>query len=182
MLPNWIRGWVIGTNSHLEWLCHISVVGLVIRLAGSQKETRQIDRETQYSFAFESTNLCTCYFTVSAAPCTPSLPNYNLNKGSIIYTSGIRHLTKFILHAQSIDDPVMEFVTSVILFYTSISWCLIPCVLLQPAAMFKVLTETPPIPETLSTEGKDFLHCCFQRNPAERPSARMLLEHPFVKS
>ncbi|KAK1363840.1 MAP protein kinase [Heracleum sosnowskyi] len=51
-----------------------------------------------------------------------------------------------------------------------------------PAAMFKVLKETPPIPETLSPEGKDFLHWCFRRNPAERPSARMLLEHPFMKN
>lgn len=47
--------------------------------------------------------------------------------------------------------------------------------------MFKVLKDTPPIPETLSLEGKDFLHCCFRRNPAERPSASMLLEHPFVR-
>ncbi|KAA8547223.1 hypothetical protein F0562_003913 [Nyssa sinensis] len=50
------------------------------------------------------------------------------------------------------------------------------------AAMFKVLRETPPIPKTLSSEGKDFLHCCFHRNPAERPSASMLLEHRFLKN
>ncbi|XWS33652.1 hypothetical protein CRYUN_Cryun22dG0100800 [Craigia yunnanensis] len=49
------------------------------------------------------------------------------------------------------------------------------------AALFKVMRDTPPIPETLSPEGKDFLHCCFRRNPAERPSASMLLEHRFVK-
>lgn len=48
------------------------------------------------------------------------------------------------------------------------------------AAMFKVLQETPPIPETLSADGKDFLQKCFQRKPAERPSASMLLEHPFL--
>lgn len=48
------------------------------------------------------------------------------------------------------------------------------------AAMFKVLKETPPIPETMSPEGKDFLQCCFRRNPAERPTACMLLDHPFV--
>lgn len=47
--------------------------------------------------------------------------------------------------------------------------------------MFKVLKDTPPIPETLSPEGKDFLRCCFRRNPAERPSATMLLEHPFMR-
>ncbi|KAM7250371.1 hypothetical protein ACFE04_022254 [Oxalis oulophora] len=49
------------------------------------------------------------------------------------------------------------------------------------AAMFKVMRDTPPIPETLSPEGKDFLRCCFQRNPAERPTASKLLEHRFVK-
>ncbi|KAL4369045.1 hypothetical protein GQ457_05G006980 [Hibiscus cannabinus] len=49
------------------------------------------------------------------------------------------------------------------------------------AAMFKVMRDTPPIPETLSPEGKDFLRCCFKRNPAERPSASVLLEHRFVK-
>ena len=49
--------------------------------------------------------------------------------------------------------------------------------------MFKVSTgNIPPIPETLSSEGKDFLRCCFQRDPAERPSASMLLKHPFLKN
>ncbi|XP_059623816.1 mitogen-activated protein kinase kinase kinase 5-like isoform X2 [Cornus florida] len=50
------------------------------------------------------------------------------------------------------------------------------------AAMFKVTRETPTIPQTLSSEGKDFLRCCFCRNPAERPSASMLLEHRFLKN
>uniref|UniRef100_A0A7C8YD49 Mitogen-activated protein kinase kinase kinase n=1 Tax=Opuntia streptacantha TaxID=393608 RepID=A0A7C8YD49_OPUST len=50
------------------------------------------------------------------------------------------------------------------------------------AAMFKVLKESPPIPETLSPEGKDFLQCCFRRNPAERPPASKLLEHPFLRN
>ncbi|XP_043689572.1 mitogen-activated protein kinase kinase kinase 5-like isoform X2 [Telopea speciosissima] len=50
------------------------------------------------------------------------------------------------------------------------------------AAMFKVLRESPPIPETLSPEGKDFLECCFRRNPADRPSASMLLEHCFLRT
>ncbi|KAL8038421.1 hypothetical protein ABFX02_11G105700 [Erythranthe guttata] len=48
------------------------------------------------------------------------------------------------------------------------------------AALFKVLKETPPIPETLSEDGKDFLQCCFRRNPAERPTASKLLRHRFV--
>ncbi|XAR57820.1 Mitogen-activated protein kinase kinase kinase [Bertholletia excelsa] len=50
------------------------------------------------------------------------------------------------------------------------------------AAMFKVLRETPSIPEMLSPEGKDFLRCCFRRNPADRPSASKLLEHRFLKT
>ncbi|XP_077234143.1 mitogen-activated protein kinase kinase kinase 5-like isoform X2 [Tasmannia lanceolata] len=50
------------------------------------------------------------------------------------------------------------------------------------AAMFKVLrNECPPIPDTLSAEGKDFVQCCFRRNPADRPSASKLLEHHFVR-
>ncbi|KAM7510341.1 hypothetical protein LguiB_009216 [Lonicera macranthoides] len=50
------------------------------------------------------------------------------------------------------------------------------------AAMFKVLRESPPIPDSMSPEGKDFLRCCFRRNPAERPSASKLLEHRFLKN
>ncbi|XP_042507259.1 mitogen-activated protein kinase kinase kinase 5-like isoform X2 [Macadamia integrifolia] len=50
------------------------------------------------------------------------------------------------------------------------------------AAMFKVMKESPPIPETLSPEGKDFLECCFRRNPAERPSASKLLGHSFLRT
>ncbi|KAK8487711.1 hypothetical protein V6N11_031015 [Hibiscus sabdariffa] len=51
-----------------------------------------------------------------------------------------------------------------------------------PQAMFKVLNKTPPLPEALSPEGKDFLCCCFRRNPAERPPAAILLEHPFIRN
>uniref|UniRef100_A0A453BP98 mitogen-activated protein kinase kinase kinase n=1 Tax=Aegilops tauschii subsp. strangulata TaxID=200361 RepID=A0A453BP98_AEGTS len=51
-----------------------------------------------------------------------------------------------------------------------------------PAAMFKVLHKDPPIPENLSLEGKDFLQCCFKRNPAERPTASELLDHPFIRN
>ncbi|CAH9100420.1 unnamed protein product [Cuscuta epithymum] len=47
-------------------------------------------------------------------------------------------------------------------------------------AMFSVLNKSPPIPETLSSEGKHFIGCCLQRNPADRPSAAMLLDHPFL--
>uniref|UniRef100_A0A0E0LGF9 mitogen-activated protein kinase kinase kinase n=1 Tax=Oryza punctata TaxID=4537 RepID=A0A0E0LGF9_ORYPU len=51
-----------------------------------------------------------------------------------------------------------------------------------PAAMFRVLHKDPPIPDNLSHEGKDFLQCCFKRNPAERPTASELLEHPFIRN
>ncbi|KAG0467138.1 hypothetical protein HPP92_018718 [Vanilla planifolia] len=50
------------------------------------------------------------------------------------------------------------------------------------AAMFKVLHKDPTIPEALSSEGKDFLQRCFHRNPAERPTATMLLDHPFIRN
>ncbi|XP_060199511.1 mitogen-activated protein kinase kinase kinase 5-like [Lycium barbarum] len=49
-------------------------------------------------------------------------------------------------------------------------------------AMFGVLNKSPPIPEKLSSEGKDFLQCCFQRKPEDRPSAMMLLEHAFLRN
>ncbi|CAM0876396.1 unnamed protein product [Alopecurus aequalis] len=51
-----------------------------------------------------------------------------------------------------------------------------------PAAMFKVLNKDPPIPDNLSSEGKDFLRGCFKRIPAERPTAIKLLEHPFIQN
>jgi len=48
--------------------------------------------------------------------------------------------------------------------------------------MFKVLHKDPPIPDSLSFEGKDFLRRCFRRNPADRPTATMLLDHPFIRN
>ncbi|CAN7050938.1 hypothetical protein IGI04_027064 [Brassica rapa subsp. trilocularis] len=50
------------------------------------------------------------------------------------------------------------------------------------AAMFKVMRDSPPVPESMSPEGKEFLRLCFKRNPAERPTASMLLEHRFLKN
>ncbi|KAI9071818.1 hypothetical protein K1719_046222 [Acacia pycnantha] len=41
-------------------------------------------------------------------------------------------------------------------------------------------SEIPHIPEELCEEGKDFLKRCFRRKPADRPSAKELLEHLFV--
>ncbi|CAL9050941.1 unnamed protein product [Musa banksii] len=40
--------------------------------------------------------------------------------------------------------------------------------------------QLPEIPSELSEEGKDFLRRCFVKDPAERWTAEMLLQHPFV--
>uniref|UniRef100_A0A8C5BB64 Protein kinase domain-containing protein n=1 Tax=Gadus morhua TaxID=8049 RepID=A0A8C5BB64_GADMO len=48
--------------------------------------------------------------------------------------------------------------------------------------MYKVgMGHKPPIPEKLSTEGKDFLGHCLESEPRRRWTANMLLDHPFVK-
>lgn len=48
--------------------------------------------------------------------------------------------------------------------------------------MFNVLNRSPPIPENLCSEGKDFLQLCFRRKPGDRPTASMLLDHPFLRN
>ncbi|CAM6112336.1 unnamed protein product [Calypogeia fissa] len=40
---------------------------------------------------------------------------------------------------------------------------------------------TPPIPDTLSESAKDFVKCCLDINPAQRPTAMELLNHPFIR-
>ncbi|CAM6107937.1 unnamed protein product [Calypogeia fissa] len=40
---------------------------------------------------------------------------------------------------------------------------------------------TPPIPDTLSERAKDFVKCCLDINPSQRPTAMELLNHPFVR-
>ncbi|MBN3306469.1 M3K4 kinase, partial [Amia calva] len=48
--------------------------------------------------------------------------------------------------------------------------------------MYKVgMGHKPPIPEKLSTEGKDFLCHCLESEPKQRWTASALLDHPFVK-
>ncbi|KAG9150369.1 hypothetical protein Leryth_014546 [Lithospermum erythrorhizon] len=54
--------------------------------------------------------------------------------------------------------------------------------LTEVQAMFSVLNKMPPIPESLSSEGKDFLKKCLQREPMNRPSAVELLDHPFLQN
>ncbi|WOK99821.1 mitogen-activated protein kinase kinase kinase NPK1-like [Canna indica] len=52
----------------------------------------------------------------------------------------------------------------------------------EVAALFHIGTTKshPPIPEHLSSEAKDFLLKCLQKEPNSRPSASDLLQHPFV--
>lgn len=49
--------------------------------------------------------------------------------------------------------------------------------------MFKIgnSKELPVIPNTLSRTGREFVRLCLQRDPAQRPTAAQLLEHPFVQ-
>ncbi|MCO5612416.1 hypothetical protein L7F22_066683 [Adiantum nelumboides] len=39
---------------------------------------------------------------------------------------------------------------------------------------------SPPLPELVSAEAKDFLQLCLQRDPKLRPTAAELLQHPFL--
>lgn len=49
-------------------------------------------------------------------------------------------------------------------------------------ALFKIGRGLPPlIPDSLSTDARDFVGQCLQVNPNDRPTAAHLLEHPFVK-
>ncbi|XP_071716409.1 mitogen-activated protein kinase kinase kinase NPK1 [Rutidosis leptorrhynchoides] len=52
----------------------------------------------------------------------------------------------------------------------------------EVAALFHIGTTKahPPIPDHLSTEAKDFLLKCLQKEPDFRPDASELLQHPFV--
>lgn len=52
------------------------------------------------------------------------------------------------------------------------------------AAMVRIAMseETPPMPEHLSPECRDFVSLCTSRAPEERPSATQLLDHGFVTS
>lgn len=50
----------------------------------------------------------------------------------------------------------------------------------QHKLFHKIATERPVLPPWISKEAKDFLFKCFTRNPNERPTAEMLLSHPFV--
>ncbi|KAF8524190.1 hypothetical protein JB92DRAFT_2881468 [Gautieria morchelliformis] len=51
------------------------------------------------------------------------------------------------------------------------------------SVMFRIVEDPmPPIPEGLSEPLQDFLTSCFNKDPAQRPNAEMLFEHPWLKS
>lgn len=48
--------------------------------------------------------------------------------------------------------------------------------------MYRIVDDDlPPVPDACSEEMRDFLMQCFKKNPAERPRAEMLFEHPWLK-
>ncbi|KAL2231946.1 mitogen-activated protein kinase kinase kinase 1 [Sesamum indicum] len=49
-------------------------------------------------------------------------------------------------------------------------------------ALFRIGSgERPPIPDSLSSDARDFILTCLQVDPSRRPTAAQLLDHPFVK-
>ncbi|KAF8517908.1 hypothetical protein BU17DRAFT_23814, partial [Hysterangium stoloniferum] len=51
------------------------------------------------------------------------------------------------------------------------------------SVMFRIVDDPmPPLPEELSEPLRDFLTLCFNKNPAERPNAETLFEHPWLKN
>ncbi|ORY93481.1 kinase-like domain-containing protein [Syncephalastrum racemosum] len=53
--------------------------------------------------------------------------------------------------------------------------------LIAMSAMFRIVEdEHPPLPEAISAEMHDFLLCCFQKDPEDRPSATQLKQHPWI--
>jgi hypothetical protein len=53
---------------------------------------------------------------------------------------------------------------------------------LQPlSALYNIVQDAhPPLPAGASARMRDFLLACFRKDPAERPSARALMAHPWV--
>jgi len=48
--------------------------------------------------------------------------------------------------------------------------------------MYRIVDDDmPPVPGACSEDMRDFLMQCFKKNPADRPSAEKLFEHPWLK-
>ncbi|CDH49012.1 pkinase-domain-containing protein [Lichtheimia corymbifera JMRC:FSU:9682] len=55
--------------------------------------------------------------------------------------------------------------------------------LIPMTTLFRIVEdECPPLPTTTSQEMMDFLQLCFRKSPNERPTARELLDHPWIVS
>ena len=49
--------------------------------------------------------------------------------------------------------------------------------------MFRIVEDPmPPLPENCDAQLEHFLKQCFNKNPALRPSAEQLCEHPWLKT
>jgi mitogen-activated protein kinase kinase kinase 3 len=73
-----------------------------------------------------------------------------------------------------------------LVFYISLSSIILYSAFIfisQVAAIFKIgnSKDIPDIPDHLSFDAKSFLKLCLQRDPAARPTAAKLMDHPFVK-
>ncbi|KAI8377298.1 kinase-like domain-containing protein [Blakeslea trispora] len=54
--------------------------------------------------------------------------------------------------------------------------------LLAMSAMFHIVEDDhPPLPQIISQEMRDFLLCCFQKNPKKRPSSHQLQNHIWIR-
>ncbi|KAM3582073.1 Protein kinase of the Mitotic Exit Network [Umbelopsis sp. WA50703] len=55
--------------------------------------------------------------------------------------------------------------------------------LIAMSALFRIVEdEYPPLPSKISKEMRDFLLCCFQKNPADRPTASELRHHAWLQA
>ncbi|EFH60933.1 predicted protein [Arabidopsis lyrata subsp. lyrata] len=62
--------------------------------------------------------------------------------------------------------------------------CVPPYYDLQPMpALYRIVQDdTPPIPDSLSPDLTDFLRLCFKKDSRQRPDAKTLLSHPWIRN